>query len=114
MGAVLAGAALAGAAGAFLSIGHVVTFAENMTAGRGFIALALVIFGRWNPWGVLAGAGVFSLAWGMGTALSAHGRGRPEEVFLLALPYAASLAALLFRAGRTAAPAALAQPYARA
>jgi general nucleoside transport system permease protein len=111
--AVLVGAALAGAAGAFLAIGHVVTFAENMTAGKGFIALALVIFGRWSPWGVLGGTAVFSLAWGFATVLSSQGRGRPEEVLLLALPYLATLAVLVFRSGRTSAPAALAQPYVR-
>lgn len=110
---VLIGAALAGAGGVFLSIGHVVTFGENMIAGKGFIALALVIFGRWSPWGVLGGAAVFSFAVGMATVLATQGRGRPEEVALLALPYAATLVALLLRSGRTAAPAALAQPYAR-
>jgi len=110
-GATLAGAALAGLGGVFLAIGHVVTFGENMVAGKGFIALALVIFGRWSPWGVLAGAALFSLAWGFGTVLSSQGRGRPEEVLLLALPYLVTLAALVVRTGRNAAPAALAQPY---
>lgn len=110
-GAVLAGGALAGLGGVFLAIGHVVTFQENMIAGKGFIALALVIFGRWNPWGVLAGTAVFSLAWGFATVLSSQGRGRPEEVGLLALPYLATLAALVVRSGRTTAPAALGQPY---
>jgi ABC-type uncharacterized transport system permease subunit len=111
LGAVVLGAMLAGMGGAFLAIGHVVSFAENMTAGKGFIALALVIFGRWNPWGVAAGAAVFSLAWGFGTVLSSQGRGRPEEVILLALPYLATLGALVIRSGRTTAPAALTQPY---
>ncbi len=109
--AVLFGAALAGLAGAFLSIGHVVTFAENMTAGKGFIALALVIYGRWNPWGVLAGTGVFSLAWGLAAVLGSEGRGKPEEVFLLALPYLATVVALVLRPGRTTSPAALGQVY---
>jgi simple sugar transport system permease protein len=108
---VLVGAALAGLGGSFLAIGHVVSFSENMIAGKGFIALALVIFGRWTPWGVLGAALVFSLAWGMGTALGSAGRGRPEEVLLLALPYLATLAALVIRTGRTTAPAALGQPY---
>lgn len=112
--AVLVGAALAGAGGVFLSIGHVVTFGENMIAGKGFIALALVIFGRWSPWGVLGGAMVFSVAVGLATVFATQGRGRPEEVALLALPYLATLVALVLRCGRTAAPAALAQPYARA
>ncbi|HEU4752628.1 MAG TPA: ABC transporter permease, partial [Armatimonadota bacterium] len=109
--AILAGAALAGLGGVFLAIGHVVTFVENMVAGRGFIALALVIFGRWNPWGVLAGTLVFSLASGLAIDLSRSGRGDPSEVFLLALPYLATLAALVFRSGRSASPAALGQPY---
>lgn len=113
LAAVVTGAALAGLAGVFLSIGHVVTFAENMTAGKGFIALALVIFGRWNPWGVAGGTLVFSLAIGAATVMSTQGRGRPEEVVLLALPYLATLAALIFRPGRTTAPAALAKPYVR-
>lgn len=111
--AVLAGAALAGLGGVFLAIGHVDTFRENMVYGKGFIALALVIFGRWNPWGVLGGTAVFSLAWGFATVLNTQGRGRPEEVFLLALPYLATLAALVVRSGRTAGPAALGQPYVR-
>lgn len=110
--AVLTGAALAGLGGVFLSIGHVVTFGENMIAGKGFIALALVIFGRWNPWGVLAGAAIFSFAVGAATVMATQGRGRPEEVILLALPYLATLAALLVRSQRSAAPSALAQPYA--
>lgn len=109
--AVLAGASLTGLAGAFLSIGHVVTFVENMTAGRGFIALALVIFARWNPWGVLAGALIFSLATGLATSLGSSGRGSPAEVFLLALPYLATLIALLPRARHALAPAALGLPY---
>jgi simple sugar transport system permease protein len=108
---VLAGSALAGLGGVFLSIGHVVTFGENMVAGRGFIALALVIFGRWNPWGILAGTAVFALASGLAIDLSNSGRGRPEEVFLLALPYLATLVALVFRSGRSASPAALGQSY---
>ncbi|HTE19097.1 MAG TPA: ABC transporter permease [Armatimonadota bacterium] len=111
LGSVLLGAALAGLAGAFLAVGHVVTFGENMIAGKGFIAMALVIYGRWSPWGVLAGAAVFSVAWGFATVLGAQGQGRPEEVILHALPYLAALGALVLRSGRTTAPAALAQPY---
>ncbi len=112
-GGVLVGAALAGLAGAFLAIGHVASFADNMTAGKGFIALSLVIFGRWNPWGVLAGAAVFSLAVGCANVLGTQGRGRPEEVLLLALPYAATLMALLLRTGRRGGPAALGRPLER-
>lgn len=111
--AVVAGSALAGLGGVFLAIGHVVTFTDNMIAGKGFIALALVIFGRWQPVGVLAGAALFSLAWGLATVIASQGQGRPEEVGLLALPYLVTLAALILRSGRTIAPAALAQPFRR-
>jgi general nucleoside transport system permease protein len=109
--AVLVGALCAGLGGTFLAIGHVVTFGENMIAGKGFIALALVIFGRWSPWGILLGAALFSLASGFGTVLGSQGRGRPEEVFLLALPYVATLVVLIAQPGRSRAPAALGRPY---
>ena len=57
--AILFGGAMAGLAGAFLSVGDVPTFQEGMSAGRGFIALAIVTSGRWNPWGCLIAALVF-------------------------------------------------------
>lgn len=56
---VLAAGALAGLGGAFLSVGQLGLFAENMTAGRGFLALAAVVFGQWRPYGVLAACCVF-------------------------------------------------------
>ena len=62
MAGVPIGAALAGIAGATLSLAYSNTFVEGMTAGRGFIALAIVVFGRWRPAGVLAGALVFGAA----------------------------------------------------
>lgn len=58
-GGVLAAGALAGLGGAFLSVGQVGLFAENMTAGRGFLALAAVVFGQWRPYGVVAACCVF-------------------------------------------------------
>lgn len=111
--AVLAGSGFAGLGGCALTIGHVASFQENMVSGRGFIALALVIFGRWTPIGVAGGVLLFSLAWGLATLMSAQGRGRPEEVWLLALPYAATLVVLVFlrRARGAGAPASLGMPY---
>jgi ABC-type uncharacterized transport system permease subunit len=58
LGTAVAGA-MAGAGGAFLSVGQLGLFIENMSAGRGFLALAAVIFGGWNPWGVMAACLVF-------------------------------------------------------
>jgi ABC-type uncharacterized transport system permease subunit len=110
--AVLLGGALAGCGGVFLSIGHVRTFSENMIAGRGFIALAVVIFGRWNPWGISAAALLFGLAQGLSYSFQALNLAAPYQLFL-ALPYLVTLAALVVRGGHSLGPAALAQPYQR-
>lgn len=110
--AVLLCGALAGLGGVYLSIGHVRTFSEDMIAGRGFIALAVVIFGRWMPWGVAGAALLFGLAQGLSYSFQALNLQAPHQVFL-ALPYGLTLVALVLRGGRSAAPAALAQPYRR-
>jgi ABC-type uncharacterized transport system permease subunit len=110
--AVLLGGALAGLGGVFLSIGHVRTFSEDMIAGRGFIALAVVIFGRWNPWGIGATALLFGVAQGLSYSFQALNLRAPYQL-LLALPYLVTLSALVVRGGRSLGPAALAQPYHR-
>jgi ABC-type uncharacterized transport system permease subunit len=99
---VLAGA-LAGAGGVFLSLGELDLYSDGMTAGRGFIALAAVIFGRWTPLGAAAAA----LAFGALSALqfSLQRAGVPSEL-MQALPYLAALAALTGIPGRARAPAA--------
>jgi ABC-type uncharacterized transport system permease subunit len=99
---VLAGA-LAGAGGVFLSLGELDLYSDGMTAGRGFIALAAVIFGRWTPLGAAAAA----LAFGALSALqfSLQRAGVPSEL-MQALPYLAALAALTGITGRARAPAA--------
>jgi simple sugar transport system permease protein len=111
-GCVLWSGVTAGAAGVFLAIGHSNTFVEGMTDGRGFIALAVVIFGRWNPWGVLGAALFFGLAQGLQFTFQSRNVGVPYQ-FFLALPYLVTLAALVLRSGQTRMPAALAQPYQR-
>jgi ABC-type uncharacterized transport system permease subunit len=111
-GCVLWSGALAGAAGVFLAIGHSNTFVEGMTDGRGFIALAVVIFGRWHPWGVLGAALLFGLAQGLQFTFQSRDATVPYQ-FFLALPYLVTLIALVLRFGRTRMPAALAQPYRR-
>lgn len=110
--ATLFNGALCGLAGAFLSMSHTDSFGENMTAGRGFIALAIVIFGRWNPWGALGGALLFGAAEGSQFFLQSK-IGTAFYPLLLALPYALTLLVLAGFAGRSPAPAALGQAYER-
>lgn len=104
--AVLFGGALAGIAGAHLALAHAGTFAENMSAGRGFIAIAVVALGRWNPPLVLLAALLFGAASALQFLLQAVGIDLPYQLFL-AFPYLLTLAALAGWLGRTRAPAAL-------
>lgn len=108
--ATLWGGLLAGIAGAHLALAHAGTFAEGMSAGRGFIAIAVVVLGRWNPPWVLAAALFFGAASALQFALQTFGLELPYQAFL-ALPYLLTLAALAGWAGRTRAPAALAEPW---
>jgi simple sugar transport system permease protein len=110
--AVIAGSALAGAAGAALPLALANTFSENMTAGRGFIALTIVIFGRWRPDGVVLGALFFGLATAVQFRLQARGLDLPYPAFLM-LPYVLTLLVLALAAGRGRAPAELGRPYRR-
>ncbi len=107
---VIASGALAGLGGAFLSICEVNLYSDGMTAGRGFIALAAVIFGRWTPWGA-TGAAVF---FGFFEALQYVLQGRiswlPSDA-MQALPYLAALFAIAGLVGRVRAPAADGVPY---
>lgn len=111
--ATLWGGGLAGLAGAFLSIGYTNGFVENMSGGRGFIALAVVILGRWNPLGAAAAALLFGLASALQYQFQATTVRVPHQL-LLALPYLLTLAALLLRSRlKSAPPAALGEPYRR-
>ncbi len=100
---------LAGTAGAYLSVAYAHTFVEGMSAGRGFIALAIVIFGRWSAWGILGAALLFGLATALQFHVQALGLHIPYQ-FLLMLPYVLTLLVLAGYAGRTQAPAALGVP----
>lgn len=104
------GGLLAGVAGAHLALAHTGTFAEGMSAGRGFIAIAVVVLGRWNPPLVLAAALFFGAASALQFFLQALGLDLPYQVFLM-LPYILTLAALAGWVGRARAPAALALPW---
>lgn len=107
---VLLAGLLAGLAGAHLSLAHAGTFAEGMSAGRGFIAIAVVVLGRWNPLLILPAALFFGGASALQFTLQATGSEVPYQLFL-ALPYVLTLAALAGWVGRTRSPAALAQPW---
>jgi simple sugar transport system permease protein len=91
--AILVGGAMAGLAGAYLSLAYTPQWIENMTAGRGWIALALVVFATWRPMRVLAGAYLFGAVWIMGLYAQALGLGLPSQL-LAALPYIVTIAAL--------------------
>jgi general nucleoside transport system permease protein len=99
-------AVLAGIAGAYLALALSSGFAENMTAGRGFIALSIVIFGRWKLKGALLGTAIFGLAAAVQYALQASARGVPYHL-LLAVPYVVTLLILCGVAGRVRAPESL-------
>lgn len=103
---------LAGAAGAYLSLGIAGSFAENMTNGRGFIAIAMVTFGRWKPLYVLLSALLIGYLDSLQFTLQAKGSAVPFQL-LLALPYVAALAVLVVVGKGTSFPAALARPYTR-
>ncbi len=109
LGVALSGV-LAGVAGAYLSIGQLNIFTENMTAGRGFIALAAVIFGKWNPWGAFGACLLFGFADAIQISLQNAGVNIPSE-FLLMLPYLLTLIALAGFIGKSNPPAAVGVPY---
>jgi simple sugar transport system permease protein len=106
--AVVAGGAIASLGGVYLSLAELDLYSDGMTAGRGYIALAAVIFGRWTPFGA-TGAALF---FGFFAALqyTLQRAGIPSEL-MQALPYLAALVALAGLAGRVRAPAADGVPY---
>jgi len=99
-------AVLVGLAGGHLALTLSSGFAENMTAGRGFIALSIVIFGRWKIKGALLGTALFGIAAAAQYAIQASGYGLPFHL-LLAIPYVVTLLILTGIAGRVRAPEAL-------
>lgn len=109
---VMIGGAFAGLGGAFLSIGFMNTFIDGMVAGRGFIAVAVVIFARWNPYRALGAALLFGGASALQMRLQAIGVPIPHQ-FLLALPYALTILVLLSVSKKAEFPAAYTLPYSR-
>jgi simple sugar transport system permease protein len=108
---VMLGGALAGVAGASISMALVNLFHENMTNGQGFIAVALVYFGSWTPLGVMGGALLFSLVNALQLWIQVKGVNVPSDVAVM-LPYILTIAVLAF-ARRAQQPAALTKPFQR-
>ena len=109
---IVIGGALAGLGGATLSIAQVGGYLDGMTAGRGFIALAIVVFGGLDPWRVAAASLIFGFAEALELRLQALGANVPYEL-LLGLPYLLTIIVLALSAGRATYPAAINQPYPR-
>jgi len=107
---VMLGGAVAGIAGSYLTLGSVGGFEQNMTAGRGFIALAAMIFGRWNPVGALGAALLFGFAESLQTKLVGLDTPIPSE-FLLMAPYVLTLLVVAGFVGKSRAPASVGLPY---
>jgi general nucleoside transport system permease protein len=105
-GGLVIGGALGGLAGATLVLAQVGTFAERMTAGRGFVAIAIVVLGRWHPVGVLIAALLFGTLTALQYLFQALGLGVPYQLFIM-LPYLLTLLALAGFRGRAVAPAEL-------
>lgn len=109
---VLLGGAIGGLGGVSLSLGHLNLFAEGMVSGRGFMALAAVIFGRWHPVGAVLAALFFGGADALQLRMQSLGWQVPYE-FMLMLPYVLTLLTLGIFAGRASQPKALGENYAR-
>lgn len=110
--AVILGGLLAGVAGAYLTLGELGAYTENVTGGRGFIAIALVVFARWSPYRALFGALLFGLVDALQIRLQISNAGISPELFI-ALPYILTIVTLLVTGRRGHAPAALTVAYER-
>ena len=104
---------LSGLAGAFLSLGQVGQFMENMTGGRGFIAYTAIVFGKWSPFGALLGCLLFGTADAFQLRLQALGIKLVPYQFLVALPYLVTLVVLIFFIGKATWPAASGTAFSR-
>jgi len=108
--AVLLGGMMAGFGGGYFTLGSVGRFDEVMTAGRGFIGLAAMIFGNWTPFGSFGAGLIFGFADSLAAKLAILGVAIPSD-FLLMAPYVATMIALAGVVGRGQMPAADGQPY---
>jgi simple sugar transport system permease protein len=110
--ALLLAGALSGLGGGYLTLGYTSTFVEGISGGRGFVALAVVIVGRWNAWGIAAASILFGAATALQFTLQATGAELPYQLFL-ALPYALTVVVLAIVGSQAQSPSALGEPYVR-
>lgn len=109
---VILGGTLAGVAGASLSIALLNVFQQNLTSGIGFIAVALVYFGGWRPYGILFGALLFSMVNALQVWVQVLGLPIPSDIAVM-MPYVLTIIVLVFTAGRVKGPSALSKVYER-
>ena len=109
---VIFGSMLGALGGAHISVAHLKIFADNMTVGRGFIAVAIVYFGKWRPAMTLVGALVFGSAYALQLWIQASGAPIPHQILLM-LPYILTILILAIVARRARGPAALTKPFRR-
>ncbi|MFN2470053.1 MAG: ABC transporter permease [Gaiellaceae bacterium] len=110
--AVITSGALAAVGGAYLSLADINLFDQNLTGGRGFIAIAALIFGNWRPFGAFAAALLFGFSSALGDRLPAYfEQGSSTPLLFNALPYVLTLIAVAGVIGRSIPPAAIGRPY---
>ncbi|MBQ8159442.1 MAG: ABC transporter permease [Clostridia bacterium] len=108
------GSAMAGLAGAYMSLCYAKLFTDTLIGGRGFIAVALVYFGQWSPVGIMGGALLFSLAQALQLAVQAYGFATFPYEFLVMTPYVLVIVVLIFASKRKhVGPASLGKPFNR-
>jgi ABC-type uncharacterized transport system permease subunit len=109
---IILGGTLSGVAGASLSIALLNVFQQNMTSGLGFIAVALVYFGAWRPWGVLGGALIFSMVNSLQLWVQVLGIPIPSDIAVM-MPYVLTIVVLVISVSRVRSPSALTKPFER-
>ena len=102
--------AMAGLAGAFISLGYIGLYDRGIAGGRGWIAIIVVIFSRWNPYKAILGSLIFGIGYSVAANLIGVGSGIPYY-FLLIMPYLVALIVIVLFVGKTKSPAALTVPY---
>ena len=109
---IMLGGTLSGVAGASLSIALLNVFQQNLTSGLGFIAVALVYFGGWRPWGVLGGALLFSMVNSLQLWIQVLGIPVPSDIAVM-MPYVLTILVLVATVSRVRSPSALTKPFER-